>query len=483
MKIDTFKILLGLGRHTKYNTSTMLHGSNASIAMKKYLFWKQYDKFLDENRWLKEIEHIEIVPKNWRGLNKKEPKASLPIDLYLELCKNYPIPIPYPLFFCYGDFFSTWIERKIGTIADKWLMDIFSGDSFYKLNKEYFTRSEAKQFLTCNWLEFFDEQSIYPATCLDLVDLYFYAKINANNLSLPNYIFADTFITCFTFRIVQEYFQFICNNRKHFKDEDEIKFIGKYLEKEYIDEVKDFDFKKISWKDLKKMSKIYNWNIYGVLKNKFIRCFSHKIVEEYLKFIENNILIIMHMNEITDIADFLKSEYIENEQDFDFNGRTWHDLRRLSNEWHEFQRQAREFQRQAGKLRLQDKWEKSKIEDFIFENDGKIWTIKEITTGKLLYDEGKDMHHCVFSFLLACIAGDCFIFSVCCKSKKALEERIATVEISKNLEFIQARGIHNSLLNNETKIIINKWANENKIKQFNLILEMHPNYILNENAR
>ncbi|MDR0313506.1 MAG: PcfJ domain-containing protein [Treponema sp.] len=458
MQISTLKVLLGLGRHTKYNISKLSNSSSA----KKHQFWKQYDEFLEHNKWLKEIEYNEMVPQCWRNFLETAPNVSIPINLYLELRKNFPIPIPYPLFFCYQKKVDNKeMERKIGDLADKWLRDILSGDSFYKLNKEYFTRAEVKQFLNCDWLEILDEQCVYPATYLDLVDHYFYAKIKANGLTLPNHIFTDTFKSCFTHKIIQEYFQFICNNKEHFKEEDKVVNIGKYLIGVYIDTGEDFNFKEISWQDLKQKSKYIEWDILFTLEYKFNDHFTHTIVQEYLKFIYTNLHNIRNKNEITDIGDFLKYEYINNEQDFNFYGRTWDGLRRLSDEWHIFQglRIGRNLQEKLGK-----KWEKSKVNNFNYEKDGEIWIIKEITSGQLLYDEGNDMGHCVFSYLQDCICGTCFIFSVSCKTEnKADEKRIATVEISRELELLQARGRHNSLLSKETSDIIKKWTNENKI--------------------
>jgi hypothetical protein len=104
--------------------------------------------------------------------------------------------------------------------------------------------------LNCDWLRFFDEQRVYPATCLDLIDYYFYAKIKAHNLTLPNHIFADTFEYSFTHKIVQDYFQFICNNREHFKDKHEVKRIGEYLKSEYIDVGKILSLKSFHGKTL-----------------------------------------------------------------------------------------------------------------------------------------------------------------------------------------------------------------------------------------
>jgi dephospho-CoA kinase len=464
MKINTLKVLLGLGRHTKYNISKLSNSSSA----KNHQFWKQYDEFLDTNKWLMKIEYSEMVPQNWRYYYKRSPNESLPINLYLELWKKFPIPIPYPLFFCYQkESDNKEMEKKIGELADKWLKDILSGGSFYQLNKEYFTRAEVKQFLACDWLEFFDEQCVYPASYLDLADLYFYAKIKANNLALPNHIFADTFELSFTHKIVQEYFQFICNNREHFKDKNEVKRICEYLKSEYIDTGNDFDFSELSWQDLKRLHN--EWDILSTLKYKFGHYFTHKIVKEYFKFICNSLNNIRNKNEISDFSDFLKNKYIATGKDFDFNGISWKDLKRLSDEWHMSLRLKKERGLQK---KLDTRWNKSTVKDFIYREKGETWTIKEITSGKLLYDEGEDMDHCVFSYLQDCITGKCFIFSVSSMAENDTDEkRIATVEVSEDLKLRQVSGRYNSFVNEKTKIVIMQWADENKINSTGYIFD------------
>jgi hypothetical protein len=90
--------------------------------------------------------------------------------------------------------------------------------------------------------------------------------------------------------------------------------------------------------------------------------------------------------------------------------------------------------------------------------------MKEITSGLSLYEEGEDMHHCVFSYAENCIVKNCFIFSVSCTyENNDKEERISTIEISKNMEIFQTKGKHNSPIDKKTENIINIWAKENHI--------------------
>jgi len=73
------------------------------------------------------------------------------------------------------------------------------------------------------------------------------------------------------------------------------------------------------------------------------------------------------------------------------------------------------------------------------------------------------MRHCVFSYADNCIRGYCFIFSVSCKSADNDEKRVATLEISRDMRLVQARGPCNDSIDNETAGIIKIWADENQI--------------------
>jgi hypothetical protein len=107
-------------------------------------------------------------------------------DVYSYLRLNFPNPIPYSLFF-YGG------SRIISDIADKWLGDILSGESFYKKNRSYFTKVETKQFLSCNWYKYdlkrFDGD--------ELLKYYIDVKIKANELDFSLDFFMHRFGTSF----------------------------------------------------------------------------------------------------------------------------------------------------------------------------------------------------------------------------------------------------------------------------------------------
>ena len=579
----------------KRETASLLLEFNKVGAEKKSPFWEKWDEeILDIERKMSKgggnlrKDHKRAMPY-WRDDN------SIPTDLYLYLRRNFPFPIPHVLFFPFKNKFGYSYNcknmRKLGDLADKWLKDIFSRESFYKRNKEYFTRAEIKYFLSCDWQE-------STGDYYDMFKYFINAKIVANNINLYINTFS-IFHDCFAHKIIIEYFKFLSDNKEYVNDK-ETEEVNKILKNEYIltgknidfknqtykrlyDEVhfknvlrerfehryehkivqdyftficknvrnirdkeeevrdicdflktrinngqdfdfenmtlqelkrlsdkwyvlnmfrnrivkfghkivqdyiifickevrrvrdreeeirdicdflnaqinnkQDFNFKNITWQELKRLSD--EWHISNMLRNRIGHRYEHKIVQDYFTFLYKNMKRIRDKEEeVRDICDFLRFEYINNDRDFDFENMTWQELKRLSDEWHNGERNLEKH--------LDEKWKKSSIKDFSCEKDGKTWTIKEITTEKSLYEEGKYMQHCVFSYVDNCIQGYCYIFSVSCKSgEDNSEKRIATVEISRDMELVQARGPCNASINNLTANIIKIWANKNKIE-------------------
>ena len=426
-------------------------------AEKRSAFWEKWDE---------KIQKIEQKMSerggNWQTDNKKAAKYwrsnnSITADFYWFLRRNFPVPIPYILFFPSREIkinYNVEYNKYKGDLADKWLKDIFSRESFYKRNKEYFTRAEVKYFLICDCAVF--------GNCYDLIDYFFITKIKANDLDLSLDVFHD-FRDCFTNQIVIEYFKFLCNNKKCINDK-EMREINEFLKSEYISVGKNIDFKNYTYHSLKRLSD--EWRISNMIKNRFeYRC-GHEVTEGYIFFVCKNVKDIRDKKEeIRDICDFLETEYINNDLDFDFENMTWRELKRLSDEWHlEIRERDDRASEEHKKKILNTEWKKSSIKDFNYKKDGKTWTIKEITTGRALFEEGKYMRHCVFNYAYRCIDGYCYIFSVSCESgRDGSEERAATVEISRGMKLVQARGQENARIGNETASIIKIWADENKI--------------------
>jgi hypothetical protein len=338
------------------------------------------------NKDYNEYREEEFVDKNEKYLDDEKPEE-LQFDdsiYYPEYNNKNDDNCQYDDY-RYFDFDGDIEEIKtMVNLADKWLSDILSGESFYKNNKDYFTRTETKYFLTCDWVEP-DIRLFSQSGHMDLILYYWKTKIKANELELSPNFFANKFNSDSSLkdRYVQDFFRFVCLNKRYVRDE----------------------------------------------------------------------------NEISDVWDYLIARDGERHRDeFDFDRMTWQQLRHMSEEWHG-QRNNEQYISKKMKNKV---WKKSIIKDFTHVNE-KIWTITEITTGKLLYEEGYDMHNCVFDYITECISGYSAVFSV-----KANDRRVATLELkilNSDYEIVQARGKMNmSITDNEIKTIIVIWAKENHIK-------------------
>ena len=304
----------------KRETAYLLLEFNKVDTEKKSPFWEKWDKKIQNIEQKMSTTDRAIgkqIIKDWRY------DDSIPTDLYLYLRRNYPFPIPHVLFFPFKNKFGYSYNcknmRKLGDLADKWLKDIFSRESFYKRNKEYFTRAEVKYFLSCDWQE-------STGGYYDIFESFINAKIIANNISLYINTF-KIFHDCFTHKIVIEHFKFLSDNREYVNDK-ETEEVNKILKNEYILTGKNIDFKNQTYERL--YDEVHFSNI---LRERFEHRYEHKIVQDYFTFICKKIKRSREKEEgIRDICDFLVAQ-INNEQDFDFKNMTWQKLKRLSDKW------------------------------------------------------------------------------------------------------------------------------------------------------
>jgi hypothetical protein len=157
---------------------------------------------------------------------------------------------------------------------------------------------------------------------------------------------------------------------------------------------------------------------------------------------------------------------------FSMKGRNIATLIRDTHAWH---KELRQLRRQAGdaanaergnvssyKPDLISKWQRSSIKPFnVIEGKNekrKIWDLKEITNAADLYDEGKSMRHCVYSYLSSCVKGHCSIFSL-----RLHGISMATIEV-RDFRAVQIRGPHNKRPENKEITIINNWAKAENIE-------------------
>lgn len=154
---------------------------------------------------------------------------------------------------------------------------------------------------------------------------------------------------------------------------------------------------------------------------------------------------------------------------FTMKGRSLENLIRDTHAWHA---ELRQLRRQAGvqgnnsttpyKPDLTSKWKQSSVNPFTFtegsKDKRKVWDIKEITNAAELFDEGKSMHHCVYSYLHSCIKGSCSIFSL-----RLFGVSVVTIEV-REYKAVQIRGYRNQRPTDKEIQVINDWAKKELIE-------------------
>lgn len=85
--------------------------------------------------------------------------------------------------------------------------------------------------------------------------------------------------------------------------------------------------------------------------------------------------------------------------------------------------------------------------------NGICWTVRELTSGRELFEEGCALHHCVASYAGRCAARNIAIFSL-----RADDQRCVTVEVDRhNRQVLQARGACNWPATFEEREVVQQW--------------------------
>ena len=115
------------------------------------------------------------IPSSWKPETFNERRQ------HLEFLKQFVYPYPLPEVLIWISHLPEYTPVKTRTqdypfikLAKNWICDIVSGESFYKQNKEFFTKTEAHYFLTSK-IPYENSHSI--------IKLYFYAKSRARQLN------------------------------------------------------------------------------------------------------------------------------------------------------------------------------------------------------------------------------------------------------------------------------------------------------------
>jgi hypothetical protein len=131
-------------------------------------------------------------------------------------------------------------------------------------------------------------------------------------------------------------------------------------------------------------------------------------------------------------------------------------------------RQAEEWRKQRG-LPQRDpcvRWQRCGVGEFalaetgIDEQDARVWTIRELLSNWELRAEGRGMHHCVASYVRACISRQTTIWSMAIEEHDR-RQRVLTIEVDpSNREIVQAKRHHNEAPMPKDREVMGLWAQD-----------------------
>ncbi|MFW5982861.1 MAG: PcfJ domain-containing protein [bacterium] len=144
-------------------------------------------------------------------------------------------------------------------------------------------------------------------------------------------------------------------------------------------------------------------------------------------------------------------DFMNNNQNIDFKGRTWKSVMRLTEEWHaELQNSSQD--------KISYKWEKQEIIAPMETETG--FQIVELNSSEELAKEGNKLRHCIATYDYSCAASYVSVWSLRRKFFGYESKSLITIEVS-GRKIIQARGKCNRLPLQYEMDIIYEWADEN----------------------
>lgn len=126
-------------------------------------------------------------------------------------------------------------------------------------------------------------------------------------------------------------------------------------------------------------------------------------------------------------------------------------------DWHRQLRAERELKLVRSR-RLAD----AGFDDFETIIDDKMFVIRQLKLSIDLFDEGNDLHHCVYSYRSDCFNGNSYIFSLRELDENLIENRLITIEVRGD-RVCQSKGRYNCAPTKKEKEIISIWSKENNL--------------------
>jgi hypothetical protein len=174
-------------------------------------------------------------------------------------------------------------------------------------------------------------------------------------------------------------------------------------------------------------------------------------------------MILLHKNglrflEVREVIDYLNEKVIVEREQICLKNKSIRNLMLEIDTWHEQLREKR-ILKSVGYKKLAE----SNIGPYYIDYEGISYLIKQIKRTKELFEEGRLLHHCVYTYRKECLDGETFIFSLRTIDEKADEFPLITIEVVSN-KILQAKGKFNRSTTEIEKEIIRLWAKENQLQ-------------------
>jgi hypothetical protein len=177
-------------------------------------------------------------------------------------------------------------------------------------------------------------------------------------------------------------------------------------------------------------------------------------------FAKNPMLDLHHLGSIIDYISYRRGMDVS----FSMKGRTAMALLRDVEEWHQTLHRAKVA---GGKPFMPSGFSSYQTERSRREPSGnfvrEVWNVKEILSGKDLHEEGRKMHHCVYSYTYSIESKKVSIWSMTVETELSLE-RVLTIEVyNRERRVVQAKGEWNRDGNIQEFRVLSAWAKQNSI--------------------
>lgn len=174
---------------------------------------------------------------------------------------------------------------------------------------------------------------------------------------------------------------------------------------------------------------------------------------------------------IDDLCDYL-AECHRRDPLYSLEGRTLLTLTRRMHEWHHdmaaierIEAMRRRAHRRGGQTWAADAaWSGSVLPDWEWvpsakdaKAKGERFVVRQLKQAEDLVMESRAMHHCVSTYAAKCIAGNASIWSLRRCTKDRID-RLLTIEVDRQDQAVQVRGLANRLANADERNVLERWA-------------------------